>query len=193
MSPKIQVGFLSDGKFGLLNTLNNSFIKAKYDKPIGSFADSLFIVEFDGNVGLVNKKDSIILPIRYNEIRMLNDSIAGTSSNFRWSFWNLNSGKLLLDNVSDYWEYDISGRHVLRIFKGIGYGLWSVDNGMILNPTFTEVAIKSRGSQVLYIGEKWIEEADLVVMLYYDEHGELLTKSVLTTAQYESLACSTDG
>ena len=79
------------------------------------------------------------------------------------------------------------------IFKGIGYGIWSIDNGVVLNSTFTEVVIRARGNQVLYVGEKWIEEADLVVLLYYDIAGELLHKTVLTTAQYQSLVCLSEG
>ena len=60
---------------------------------------------------------------------------------------------------------------------------------MILNSTYSEINIASKGDEIIYIAEKWVEEADIVIMLYYNRQGELLRKEVLTTAEYEDLTC----
>ena len=184
------ISFLSDGKFGLFNTLNNTFIKAKYDKPIKAYDENYFIVENDGLLGLVDRVDSTVVPIRYSEIRYYNDSISILKNNFRWTFWNLKNGSVLLDNISDYWNLDHPNMDLLKFFKGVGYGIWSSSSGVILNSTFGEVALKHRNNEAVLIAEKWVEEADIVVLLYYDLSGELFKKTVLSTSQFEALQCS---
>ena len=91
--------------------------------------------------------------------------------------------------MSDYWEIETSSGPVYKVFKGIGYGIWSPLNDIILNPTFSDIRILSKGDETVYIAEKWVEEADLVVMLYYDEYGTLITKEVISIAEYEDLQC----
>ncbi len=183
------VSYLTDGKFGLFNLLNNTHIKPRYDRPFAVYHDSLFVVVKDNKYGLTNRYDSLIVPLLYHEIRYLNDSIAVLNSNFRWLFQDLTSGKLLVDNISDYWPVEDSREAYYKLFKGIGYGIWSPTRGLVLPPTFGEISVKSQHGQLMFVAEKWVEEADLVVMLYYNHQGKLVRKEVLSTAEYEDLVC----
>ena len=101
----------------------------------------------------------------------------------------MNRGRIMLDNVSDYWELTTESGTFFKIFKGIGYGVWHPQAGLILNSTYDELSIKANGQEMAFITEKWVEEANLVVMLYYNRAGELFRKSVLSTEQYERLQC----
>ncbi len=183
------VSYLSDGKFGLFNLLNNTHSKPRYDRPFAVYHDSLFVVVKDNKYGLTNRHDSLIVPLYYHEIRYLNDSIAALNSNFRWLFQDLNSGKLLVDNIRDYWPVADTQEPFYKLFKGIGYGIWSPVRGLVLPPTFDEINVKSQHGQLMFVAEKWVEEADLVVMLYYNHQGKLVRKEVLSTAEYEGLVC----
>ena len=183
------ISFLSNGKFGLLNIRNNTLIDAKYDKPMRRYDEERFIIEEGGKLGLIDRYDSLYLEPKYEEIHAINDSIAVLKANFRWTFWNINRGEIMLDNVSDYWEYNTDSGLFIKIFKGIGYGIWSPGTGLVLNSTYGELSLKSGNNELVFITEKWVEEADLVVLLYYDQNGELIRKAVLSTRQYESLQC----
>jgi hypothetical protein len=183
------ISYLSNGKFGLLNIRNQTLIEPKYDKPLRRYDEKRFIIEEEGKLGLIDRFDSLYLGTKYEAILPLNDSIAVLKENFRWTFWNLNKGRFMLDNVSDYWEYPTDIGVFFKIFKGLGYGIWSPARGMILNSTYDELSIKADGNNLVFITEKWVEEADLVVLLYYDRLGELLHKTVITTRQYEELQC----
>jgi len=186
------ISYLSDKKFGLLNEFDSRLIEAKYDKPLTAYSDSLFVTVKENKYGIINRSDSLIVPVIYHEIRHMNDTVAILNRNFRWNFWDIKHRKSLLDNVSDYWLHIAGGKQVYKIFKGIGYGIWSPELGTILNPTFSEISIATKGDEVVYIAEKWVEEADIVVMLYYDNRGNLFRKEVLSTADYEDLTCKTD-
>ncbi len=183
------ISYLSDKKFGLFNAQDSTLIKAKYNRPIRAYSDSLFLITEKGKFGIINRRDSMLVPMNYSEIRYLNDSIAILNSNFRWIFWDIKNRISLLDNVSDYWLLDIAGQPAYKIFKGIGYGIWSPQRGMILNSTYSEINNITKGDEAIYIAEKWVEEADIIIMLYYNTQGELLRKEVLSTAEYEDLTC----
>jgi hypothetical protein len=186
------ITFLKDKKFGLFNEDTGTLIEAKYDYPIKAYSDSLFIVENEHKYGILTRNDSMLIPAIYDEIRSLNDSILILKENFRWIFWDLKHGSPLLANVSDYWLYEVAGETVYKVFKGIGYGVWSPKSGIILSSTYDEIAIISKGDEAVYIAEKWVEEADIVIMLYYDKEGSLFRKEVLSTAEYRDLTCKTD-
>ena len=185
------LSFLADKKFGLFNESDSTLIPAKYDKPLITYSDSLFLITDEDNYGIINRKDSLLVAANYSEIRKLNDSIAILNSNFRWIFWDIKHRQPLLDNVSDYWIHDVAGTRVYKVYKGIGFGIWAPETGTILNSTFSEINIISKGDDLVYIAEKWVEEADIVIMLYYDKTGSLFRKEVLSTTEYNDLTCKT--
>ncbi len=61
-----------------------------------------------------------------------------------------------------------------------------------MSSTYGEITVVSKGDEIVYIAEKWVEEADIVIMLYYDKLGKLFRKEVLSTTEYEDLTCQTD-
>lgn len=183
------ISFLRNGKFGLFNVLNDTYIEPKYDRPIKGYANEMFVVEENGRKGIINRHDSVILSPNFDDIIYHTDSSAIIKSDFRYAFWNFRKGGPRLDNVSNYWEFENAGNIYYKIFKGIGYGIWNPTDGIILNPTFNEIEIKSFGDEMIFIGEKWVDEAGIVVLLYYDNSGKLLYKTILNTDQYEALSC----
>ena len=186
------ISYLDDSKFGLINTFDSTYIEAKYNRPLQAYSDTLFVFSDAGEYGIIDRNDSVIVKPMYSEIEYLNDTIAIINNNFRWTFWDIAHSQALLDNVSDFWPQEVAASKVYKILKGIGYGIWSPESGVILSPTYSEISIKSNGEEVIFIGEKWVEEADIVIMLYYDVTGKLFRKDVLSTAEYEDLTCKLD-
>lgn len=183
------ISYLSNKMFGLFNEKDTTLIEPKFNRPLIAYSDSLFITVNNKKYGIINRHDSILVPVNYSEIRYLNDTVAILNNNFRWIFWDIKNHRPLLDNVSDYWIHEVAGQKVYKIFKGIGYGIWTPELGTILNSTFSEISIISKGEEIIYIAEKWVEEADIVIMLYYNKQGDQFRKEVLSTAEYEDLTC----
>ena len=186
------ISYLSNQKFGLFNEKDSTLIEAKFNRPLVTYSESLFMTVNENKYGILNRNDSLLVPVNYSNIRYLNDTVALLNNNFRWTFWDIKHSTSLLDNVSDYWLHELSGQNVYKIFKGIGYGIWTPQLGTILNSTFSEISIVAKGEEVVYIAEKWVEEADIVIMLYYNKLGVLFRKEILSTAEYEDLTCKTN-
>ncbi|HHL52432.1 MAG TPA: hypothetical protein ENJ39_03575 [Flammeovirgaceae bacterium] len=183
------VAFVQKGLFGLYSQPDSVLIEPAYERPPRPYSDSVFVIARDGHYGLLSNRDTLLTPVIYKEIRYLNDSIAGLNHNFRWLFWHLGKGAVLLDNISDYQAYRVGDEVYFKVLKGVGYGIWSPGQGLVLNPTFTEITVWTKDRQVLFVAEKWVEEADLVILLYYNGTGKLVHKSILSTAEYQRLQC----
>ncbi len=184
------VAFVKKGLFGLYSQPDSVLIEPAYERPPRPYSDSVFVITQDNHFGLLSNRDTLLTPVIYKEIRYLNDSIASLNHNFRWLFWHLGKGAVLLDNISDYQTYRVGDEVYFKVLKGVGYGIWSPKRGLVLNPTFTEISVWTKDRQVLFVAEKWVEEADLVVLLYYNGTGKLVQKSILSTAEYHRLQCA---
>jgi len=182
------ISYLVDGKFGLFNQNDSTNILPRYDRPVVRYSDKLFVVVENNNYGIVNSKDTILVVTTYDNIEYLNDTIAILTSNFRQQFWDISNSKMLVDNISSYKIEDAGSTEVIKILQGIGYGIWSPAEGLILGATFSDINLRSKGNEVIFIAEKWVEEADLVIMLYYNG-GALIRKEVISTKEYQDLSC----
>jgi len=100
-------------------------IEPAYERPPQPYSDSVFVVVKDGLYGLLSNHDTLLTPVIYKDIRYLNDSIASLNHNFRWLFWHLGKGAVLLDNISDYQPYRVGDEVYFKVLKGVGYGIWS--------------------------------------------------------------------
>lgn len=67
------IGFESENGWGYLNLQGEVIVKPNYTKAY-SFSTGGGIVEFNGNKGLVDNKGEIILPIFYQELKLINDT-----------------------------------------------------------------------------------------------------------------------
>ncbi len=186
------ISYVVDRKFGLFNLRDSTNIEPHYDRPLATYTNGLFVVSENSKYGIINRYDSLLVPLMYDNIQYLNDTIAILTNNFRQLFWNIPQSKMLVDNISNYWLQDDVNHQIFKIFRGIGYGIWTPESGIVLNSTFSEINIVAKGDDVVFIAEKWVEEADIVIMLYYDSSGKLFRKEVISIAEYEDLACKSD-
>ena len=70
------------------------------------------------------------------------------------------------------------------------YGVFSDKKGLILDATFSELSNIGTNLAPVYRAEKYIDEADLYILLYYDQEATLFKKLVLSANQYEALNCN---
>lgn len=68
------IGFESEEEWGYIDSLENVVVKPNYSK-VYSFSENWGIVELNGKKGVIDKEGEILLPIYFEEIIKLNDSI----------------------------------------------------------------------------------------------------------------------
>jgi len=186
------VSILKGGQFGLLNSQDSIHIDPHYDRPILQLTDSYFRASTEGRYGMITSKDSVVLPFIYDDIQSLDGPYLIAKIDLKWNILDMSSGVVVLDNILAY-QYPIPKDHTLiKISRSTGIGIFSIKRGVVLAPTYNKITLLTKGSPLLYLAVKMVEEADLVVLLYYNENGALFHKQVLDTAAYEKLICKSE-
>ena len=181
----------TDRNFGLLSERDTVNIPMIYNKHLQPISDTLFIAQLDDKTGIVNKNNETILPFQYSEIIPWNNSLVMVKIGYRQAIVNLQTRRTMVDQLSG-WEpmFENEGEQFIKLVRNGQYGVFSNKNGLILDATFSELSNIGTNLAPVYKAEKYIDEADLYILLYYDQEATLFKKLVLSANQYQALSCN---
>ena len=80
-----------------------------------------------------------------------------------------------------------NGNPKITFQKGVGIGVFNSDKGVVLKPTYSAISLEGTDYEPYYKAEKYVEEAGLHIMLYYDMEGVLLFQNILNEKAFEVL------
>jgi hypothetical protein len=182
---------LKDRKFGIVDLNQRKVIKPEYEKNIIPY-NSNYLIAFKGNAfGLIGWDNKPILPFEYEEIRYWNDSTALVKKNFQWILYNFVEKKKVVERIRDFrWIYDSDIEKILIIRQDNHYGVIHNRKGYILPATYSDIINLGSVTQPLYFTEKFVEEASIYVVIYYDSNGKLLRRQVFEDDEYDKIYCS---
>jgi tetratricopeptide (TPR) repeat protein len=182
---------LKDKKFGMVELNQRKQIKPEYERNLVRY-NARYLIASKGNaVGLIGWDNKPVLPFEYEEIRYWNDSTALVKKDFQWILYNFIEKKRLVDRIRDFkWILDSDTEKILIIRQDNHYGVIHNRKGFILPATYTEIVNLGSESQPLYFTEKYVEEASIYVVIYYDSNGRLLRRQVFEADDYDKIYCS---
>ncbi|QOI98734.1 MAG: WG repeat-containing protein [Flammeovirgaceae bacterium] len=182
---------LKDKKFGMAELNQRRQIKPEYEKNLMRY-NAQYLIATKGNLsGLIGWDNKPVLPFEYEEIRYWNDSTALLKKNFQWMLYNFIEKKNLIDRIRDFtWIRDTEAEKILIIRQDNYYGVIHNRKGYILPATYTDIINLGSVTQPLYFTEKYVEEASIYVVIYYDSNGKLLRRQVFEADDYDKIYCS---
>jgi hypothetical protein len=184
------LSIFTDREFGVYSRLKIINIPRQYDRALVPLNDSLFIASKNEKYGIVNALDEVFLPFQFSDIKPYNDSLLVVTTNYVQAFINLNSKRTLIDRLSSFeLMFNRPNEEILLIERNGNYGIFSTRRGLILDPTFSEVLNIGSTIAPIFRATKYISEADLFILLYYNANGELFKKVVLSAQQFDRLNC----
>ncbi|HZX74971.1 MAG TPA: hypothetical protein VFE57_11150, partial [Cyclobacteriaceae bacterium] len=68
-------------------------------------------------------------------------------------------------------------------------GVVSNVHGVVLPSNFSSIANVGSAEAPLYFAEKHVEEAEIYVVIYYDQHGKLIRRQVYEEDEYDKIVC----
>jgi len=183
------LSILHQGRFGYFNPETNSFIKPQYESRIVSFDQGVLISSKNGKKGLINYKNKTLLPFEFTEINQWSDSTVFALQEGVWQVLNYYTGEVLHDKITGY--EPIHGlNHKKAIIKTEdGYGLLDSKKGMLLNPGFNDIMNLGTPDEPVFFTEKYIPEADYYVVIYYNQHMDVIRKQVFNSGNYDQVYC----
>lgn len=180
---------LKDRKFGLYDLLNRHIIQPEYERNV-LLIDNRWLVGYKNGYGFIAMNAEPLSPFDFEEIRPWNDSCALVKKNFQWLIYDVKNRKVRGEGIKNYsFVKDTPDETIAIVNQGNYYGVISNRKGIILASTFDDIINLGSMERPLYFAEKYVEEAGIHVVLYYDQNGQLLRRQVYDTKEYDRVYC----
>lgn len=184
------VSLLKDKKFGVYDLKNKKLIKATYERNLTFFNETFLVAFKDGFYGFINRESNPISDFEFEEVQPWSDSSALVKKNFRWMVYDIYNKKIIHQGIKDYKIIkDLEGEKIAIIHKENEYGVLSNRIGIIIPPTFSDILNLGTPEKPLYFTEKNVEEADIFVVIYYDENGKQIRREIYEAEEYDRIYC----
>ena len=178
------------GKFGAYNFKDRVLLRMDYQEKIKSYNSELFIVNQEGEYGLLDKFNNVRVEPGYEQIAYWSDSSFLGLNHGVWQIVNMSDGVNVLSDVL-YYEFlrDSPNEKILLVRKKEGYGVYHSAKGLIIPTVFHDVMNLGNDEVQLYFTETAVPEADIYVVVYYDTNGNKLFSEAYREEAYENLVC----
>lgn len=177
-------------KFGLINRKTLQVIKPTYDRSLRSYNHELVVAFKDGFYGFISWESKVMSKFEFEEVRYWNDSVAWVRHNFSWRLLNLADMTFRPGKISSYTESETSRGEKLVIYRQDNYyGVMSNQRGVILEPTYTDIQNLGTADEPFFFTEKYVEEAEIYVVLYYSDNGKQLRRQVFEEEEFDRVKC----
>lgn len=181
---------LYNGKFGAYNFQDRILLRIEYQEKLKPYNYNLFIVNLDGQYGLLDRYNKISVEPKFEQIAYWSDSTFLGQKDGTWSIVNIKESTDVLSDIQ-YYEYikETSDERILLIRKEEGYGVYHHLKGVIVPTVFHDVINLGNEDKPLYFTETAVSEANIYVVVYYDSNGKKLFSEAYRNNAYENLVC----
>ncbi len=181
---------LYNGKFGAYNFRDRVLLRMDYQEKIKPYNVNMFIVNENGQYGLLDNLNVIRVEPEFEQIKYWSDSSFLGLKEGSWNIVSMTDGSKTLSEIR-YFEFikDTPEEKILLIRKEEGYGVFHSAKGMIIPTVFHDVINLGNDKTQLYFTETAVSEADIYVVVYYDTNGKKLFSEAYREEVYDSLVC----
>lgn len=186
----LAVSVLKDGRFGLFNTLTRKLLPPQFPTNLVPYGKRYVVAKKNGLSGVITWDNRPVTKFEFEEVKYWNDSAALVRRDAKWALINLQTNAMIVDQIRDF-RFIREGTHdrLAIVHAGDGFGVIHSRKGTIIPLTFTDIVNVGSAAQPMYFTEKHIEEAEMYVVIYYDQEGKFLRKEVYNSDDYERIYC----
>ena len=186
-----QISLLKNRNFGLFDLDTRKLIEPVYERNVTMLDKEHLIVFKDGFYGLIGWDTKPLTKFEFAEVIPWAESVIWVKKNMQWVLMNFRTEEVILDRIKDFsWILKSVGENVVRVHCENYYGVISNTKGLIIPPTFHEITNLGTNEIPFYFTEKTVEEADIYVVIYYNQDGKLVRRQAYEEEEYERIYCS---
>lgn len=187
------VSLYKDKKFGLYNISTHQMVKPSFQKNLVVLDSSALIAFQNGRHGLIDWTGQPISEFEYDEIQPWVNGKIWVRKDYEWSLIDFQQSKKILTRIKNFQVFKNTPTEKLAIVKQENlFGVVSSTHGIIIPPSFTFLMNLGNTDEPFYFTSKDVEEAGIVVVIYYDKMGKLLRKQVYEDEEYGRIVCPQD-
>ena len=184
------LSLLRNGKFGVYRPSENMLIAPAYEKTLQPYGSYYFSAMKSGKRGLIDKAGKQVIPFEYDEISYWNDTLALVQTGNTYAFHVIGGEpleKLSLSSVK-FLRNDEQEKLIMG-FRDEYFGILSSRKGEVLAPAFDDIINLGPADQPVYFTEVYVEQADLHVVVYYNQYGKILRKQAMEPELFAEVYC----
>lgn len=191
LTQKSRVSLLKDKKFGLYDLNKRRMIKPLFERNVVPLNEEQLIAYKEGKYGLIDWNAKSVIPFQFDEIQPLSEKKIWVRAGFEWQLYDLQKNTTILRHIKNYSIIkDTPAEQLAIVLQENYFGLFSSENGLIIPASFTEIENHGSDEEPVYFTAKEVEEAGIVVVIYYDRKGKFLRKQVYEDEEFAKIACS---
>jgi hypothetical protein len=108
----------------------------------------------------------------------------------QWALYSIAERKITSSRFKDVrFVTNTEKEKVAIVHQDEHYGIIDNYNGIILACNYNDIINLGSQEEPLYFTEKFIPEADIHVVIYYNSKGKLVRKQAYETNDYEKIYC----
>jgi hypothetical protein len=185
-----RLSLLKEKKFGLYDMTSKKLIKPTFERNLVQYNKNWFAAFKAGDWGFIGSDAKPIGKFQFSEIQYWNDTTAWVKENQLWKIYDIKNAKVIVDRIKDFqYVKKYPHEHVVIIHQDNYYGVLSNRAGAIIPTSFTSVINLGDADVPLYFTEKHVSEADIFVVIYYDQTGKQFRKQAYEGDEYDRIFC----
>ncbi len=179
-----------DKKFGLFDWKGKRLVKPIYSRNLGILNSDVLIVYKDEHFGLTSWKGKVLTPFEFDEMQPWTGDLVWCKQNGQWNLLNIRSGRVEVDHIKDFEMIaNTPTEKSMLIRRDNLYGIISSKKGIVIPTSFNSINNVGTDEHPLYFTVKEVKEAQIYVVIYYDQSGKRIRKQVYEESEFEKIVC----
>jgi hypothetical protein len=186
------IATLKNGKFGLMN-INKSFtIPPQYAALLRNYDQSgrVLIAAKAGKYGLIGTDNKPLSEFVFDEIQFWQNEVALVRQEQTWYLYHFVEKRYIFKPI-DFIEYIKQSPEeiVLKVYMDKMYGILSNTKGQVVSCDYEDLVNVGSETFPLYVGEKYIDDADLYLVFYINREGQPMRRQIFNANKYQRMLC----
>lgn len=188
-----QISLLKDKRFGLYDLNSRKLIKPVYERNAVLLDKQHLVVFKEGFYGLIGWDTKPVTEFEFQEIIPWSESVIWVKRNFQWTLLNFITKEIILDRIRDFtWIRKSPEENIALVHRENYYGVISNRKGLVIPATFHDIINLGTPELPFYFTEKGVEEAEIYVVIYYDQYGKLVRRQAYEEEEYDRIYCNSN-
>ncbi len=181
---------LKNGKFGAFDPVSQALLPVRFDRNPQPLTAHTWLAYEAGFFGFVDRTGKPLGAFEYGEVVPLSPDRCWVKRQGQWQLLNLQTGMPLVDRIKRFQRLAAAKDETYWLIARDNYvGVAASRSGLLIPCSFTDIKNVGSSDQPVFFTEKYIEEADIFIVIYYDRQGSFLRKQVYEKDEYEQLYC----
>lgn len=183
------IPLLSGQRFGAYDLRYDRFVRPISTKKIRRYNENFYVAEMD-QYGLIDQDSRMVVPFEFEQVRHWNDTASLVLRDGHWMFYHIGVRLLESTQIKSFQEViNTPDEHEIIVFREGAFGVLNSRYGEVIPATLDDILNIGRPDDPLYFTDKYVPEANLHVVVYFDRRGNILRKEAMEELAFEKVYC----